>query len=194
MTHTPGGHKLGAAYLAQARADWQAFKRLCADPEWRDCHAGLLVQMAIEKASKARLYVDQLPRSPQHVVVEDWLDEGDVQELLTALVSWADTDGDLGIEGSRDAVLRLALALEGVNPSAARLRAKKHGKRPDEAKNIEYPWRMNCGWGVPDQEAWPDVARMRHPELHRDVHLLWELMERETSRGAQSTAPTSTTG
>lgn len=140
-----------AAFLTQARSDWQVFRTLAASPAPR-CHSLHYLQMACEKLAKAYRLRDTASPVDEIVSRHTGFEKFVGAFLLAIKHEYAGRDEQLTllIRRSRG----YAREIEKLAPATDRVAAPE---------NAEYPWEANGVVVAPCHYPFPALAFLREP-------------------------------
>ena len=168
-----------AAYAEQAHADYRAYVASGAtvDSALGEHHRLQLLQMALEKVSKAFLYhAEPEARLSHHVALSA------INRLRFHAVAQAAGMSLPQLGRSLDAAKPIFLQIEAASPSVGPDGRALTRDQSERSANVEYPWQADaddpCSWVVPAAHPFPIVRQLRFdPRSVQAVRLLGRLID-----------------
>lgn len=167
------------AYAQQARADYEAYVASgeMDEPVLGEHHRLQLLQMALEKLSKAFLYyAEPDARYTHHVVLSA------INRLRSHRVAEAAGLKLVALARSLDAAKPIFLQIEAASPSVGNDGRALTREESERAANVEYPWQAResdaMSWTAPVSHAFPIVHSLRYDSRSAiAVRLLGKLID-----------------
>jgi hypothetical protein len=146
------------AYAEQARADYEAYLASGEAPALGEHHRLQLLQMALEKLSKAFLYnAEPQARYPHHVALSA------INRLRSHAIAEAAGMTISTFSRRLDAAKPIFLQIEAASPSIGPDGRALQRDLSERTANVEYPWQSDAS----DPASWIAPASYRFPVVHQ---------------------------